>query len=128
MASFIENEILNGTNAYHVEYMFENVKQSRDVQVYFTESFDTLRFFEVDNINMGDGEQMEMNLITPKEQKIRKFGTPVEMNQSLNSFGDQKKECPRIRRGTLRLGPPCAGNRPCARGPERELSLETVVG
>jgi len=57
---FIENEPSNDMETYQVEYIFENVKPSRDVRVYFTESFDAFRFVEVTDIMMRDREQFEM--------------------------------------------------------------------
>lgn len=36
---------------YDVEYVFESFKPSRDIQVYFTESFSSLKYFQIDNIS-----------------------------------------------------------------------------
>jgi len=37
--------------SYYVEYIFENVKSSRDVPVYFSESFSAFRSFEMDELS-----------------------------------------------------------------------------
>jgi hypothetical protein len=44
---------------YHVEYLFENYKSSRDVYLYFTESFSSIKNFEIKNIStLNDNENL----------------------------------------------------------------------
>jgi hypothetical protein len=49
---------------YHVKYLFENYKSSRDVHLYFTESFSSIKYFQIKNISTSNDKKNLPDLIS----------------------------------------------------------------
>jgi hypothetical protein len=67
---------------YNVQYVFENYKSSRDVCLYFVESFPSVRYFEVKNISKSNDDKKFPDLVS--------YGTELRGNLTIPSGRIQK--------------------------------------
>jgi len=71
---------------YHVEYVFENYKSSRDVRLYFVESFSAFKYFQVKNISTSNGNKQLPDLVVYGTD-LRGFMTiPCQHGQKVISY------------------------------------------
>lgn len=82
--------------SYYVKYIFKNVKSSRDVPVYFSESFNSFKSFEIEelsrptnDVNLVDVERRGTDLrgyfVLPRQ------GEPITITYKLVIFKDRPK-------------------------------------
>jgi len=67
---------------YRVKYMFENAKLSRDIRVYFKESFSSFKYFQIENISTSNEKDNLPDLIS--------YGTDLRGYISLPRQGGEK--------------------------------------
>jgi len=84
-------EILEGDEnsdsiTYHVEYTFENSKLSRDVRVYFVESFSSFRYFQVQNISTSNDKINVPDLVSYGTDLRGYIFLPHQHNQKMISY------------------------------------------
>jgi len=49
--TIVQGDEFSDSITYYVEYTFENLKTTRDVRVYFIESFSSFKYFQIINIS-----------------------------------------------------------------------------
>lgn len=96
--SVLSTEDNDRTMSYRVDYIFENIKPSRDIPVYFSESFNSMKSFEIEelsrpmnNVNLLNielrGTDLHGYFLLPRQ------GNPVMISYKVLIFKDK----PRVR-------------------------------
>jgi hypothetical protein len=82
----VEGNTNSDSITYYVEYVFENSKLSRNVQVYFLESFNLFKYFQIENLSTPTNNNNLLN--------IKSYGTnlrgyifvPYQNSQTMVSY------------------------------------------
>jgi len=78
----IQGDESSDSMTYNVQYVFENYKSSRDVRLYFVESFSSIRYYAVKNISTSNDEK--------KFPDLEVYGTELRGNLMIPSGRVQK--------------------------------------
>jgi hypothetical protein len=71
---------------YNVQYIFENYKPTRDVRLYFTESFSTFTYFEVKDISTSSDDNKLPDLMSYGTELRGYMMIPRERGQKMISY------------------------------------------
>jgi len=78
----IEGDEDSNSVTYNVQYVFENYKSTRDVHLYFIESFTSVKYFEIKNISTSNDDKKFPDLVL--------YGTELRGNLTIPSGRVQK--------------------------------------
>jgi len=84
--TILEGDQNSDSITYHVEYIFENYKPSRDVRVYFIESFESVINFEIRNISTSKDDKKLPDLVSNGKDLRGYITIPHQRRQKIISY------------------------------------------